>query len=149
MTMLKSENVAGKRPAVYPQEAGVVYVSDGSYEITVAQNIDEAVVALCLLPIGCVPLDFMVVIDDLDEAASLAWIGGGISAAEDDVDVIMIASQTSVGQSAGAARATLFPMVAPLAVDTYFGIHIQTAPGTAAAGTIRGVLTYRATEYGA
>lgn len=146
--MYESDNVTKARPATYPHEAGAVYVSDGTFEITAAQLVDEIVVALCVLPIGCVPLDFIVIIDDLDDAASLAWIGGGIKSTEDDVDQIMIASQTSVGQSAGIARATLFPIVAPLTTETLFGIHVQTAAGTPAAGTIRGILTYRAEEYG-
>ena len=147
--MIKSDNVLVQRPAVYPFEAGKVHVSDGTYEITAALNVDEQVVALCILPPGCIPLDFAVIVDDLDGAnPALAWIGGGINTAQDDVDVIMIASQTAVGQSAGMARATLFPMVAPAIVETLFGIHIQTAAGTPQAGTIRGVLTYRAEEYG-
>jgi hypothetical protein len=146
--MLKSLNVAGTRPAVYPDEAGKVLVSDGSYEITVAQNVDEAVIALCSLPAGCVPLDLTVVMDDLDGGAGLVWDGGGINAAEDAVDQIMISAST-VGQSAGLARSTLFPMVAPVETETLFGVHITTVAGAAQAGTIRGILTYRATEYGA
>ena len=145
--MLKSINVAGARPAVYPDEAGKVLVSDGSYGITVAQNVDEAVIALCSLPAGCVPLDFIVVMDDLDSGAGLVWDGGGINAAEDAVDQIMISAST-VGQSAGLARATLFPMVAPVETETLFGVHITTVAGGAQAGTIRGILTYRSTEYG-
>jgi hypothetical protein len=64
--MLKSNNVNGSRPAVYPVEAGKVQVSDGTYVITTAQNVDEAVIALCILPPGCIPLDFTVISDDLD-----------------------------------------------------------------------------------
>jgi hypothetical protein len=145
--MLKSLNVAGTRPPVYPDEAGKVLVSDGTYEISVAQNVDEAVIALCSLPAGCIPLDFTVAMDDLDSGAGLVWDGGGIKSDESEVDQVMISAST-VGQSAGLARSTLFPMVAPLDVETLFGIHITTAPGGAQAGTIRGILTYRATEYG-
>ena len=144
--MLKSANVAGARPAVYPDEAGKVLVSDGSYEITVAQNVDEAVIALCSLPAGCIPLDFTVVMDDLDSGASLTWNGGGIASTEDDVDQVMI-SASAVGQSAGVARATLFPMVSPVEIETLFGVHFTAQTG-GQAGTIRGILTYRATEYG-
>ena len=60
--MLKSVNVAGARPAVYPDEAGKVLVSDGTYEITAALNVDEQTIALCSLPAGCVPLDFTLVV---------------------------------------------------------------------------------------
>ena len=56
--MLKSVNVAGAQPAVYPDEAGKVLVSDGTYEITAAQNVDEQTIALCSLPAGCVPIGF-------------------------------------------------------------------------------------------
>ncbi len=144
--MLKSLNVAGSQPAVYPDEAGKVLVSDGTYEITAALNVDEAVIALCSLPAGCIPLDFTVVMDDLDSGTSLTWNGGGINAAGDDVDQVMISAST-VGQAAGIARATLFPMVAPVETETLFGVHFTAQTG-GQAGTIRGILTYRATEYG-
>jgi hypothetical protein len=145
--MYESDNVAGKRPAVYPKEAGAVYVSDGTFEITAAQNVDEIVVALCILPPGCIPLDFTVIMDDLDSGTSLVWNGGGINAAEDDVDQVMI-SASQVGRTAGLARATLFPIVTPAETETLFGVHFTAQTG-GQAGTIRGILTYRAAEYGA
>ena len=146
--MLKSANVAGARPAVYPDEAGKVLVSDGSYEITAALNVDEQTIALCSLPAGCIPLDFTLIVDDLDSgSAAIVVDGGGINAAEDAVDQIMVPA-SSVAQAGGVARSTLFPMVAPVETETLFGMHITTAAGTAAAGTIRGILTYRAAEYG-
>lgn len=144
--MYESDNVKAARPAVYPYEAGVVYVSDGTFEITAAENVDEIVVALCVLPVGCIPLDFTVIMDDLDSGTSLTWNGGGINAAEDDVDVIMISGST-VGQAAGIARATLWPMVAALTAEKLFGVHFTAQTG-GQAGTIRGILTYRAEEYG-
>jgi hypothetical protein len=148
--MLKSANVAGARPAVYPDEAGKVLVSDGSYEITAALNVDEQTIALCILPARCVPLEFTVIVDDLDTGGSPAIVidAGAIAAAEDSVDQIMVAAST-IAQGGGAARSTLFPMVAPVDTETLFGVHITTAAATPAAGTIRGILTYRAEEYGA
>lgn len=146
--MLKSTNVAGARPAVYPDEAGKVLVSDGSYDITAALNVDEQTIALCSLPAGCIPLDFTLIVDDLDSGTPAIVVdGGGINAAEDAVDQIMVPAST-VAQAGGVARSTLFPMVAPVETETLFGMHITTAAGTAAAGTIRGILTYRAAEYG-
>lgn len=146
--MLKSTNVTDARPAVYPDEAGKVLVSDGTYEITAAENVDEQTIALCSLPAGCIPLDFTLIVDDLDSGvAAIVVDGGGISATEDSVDRIMIPAST-VAQAGGVARSTLFPMVAPVDTETLFGMHITTAAGTAAAGTIRGILTYRAEEYG-
>lgn len=145
--MYESDNVAVNRPAVYPKEAGAVYVSDGTFEITAAQNVDEIVVALCILPPGCIPIDFTVVMDDLDSGASLVWNGGGINAAEDDVDQVMI-SASQVGRSAGLARSTLLPVVTPAETETLFGVHFTAQTG-GQAGTIRGILTYRAAEYGA
>ena len=77
--MLKSINVAGARPAVYPDEAGKVLVSDGTYEITAALNVDEQTIALCSLPAGCIPLDFTLIVDDLDSgSAAIVVDGGGI-----------------------------------------------------------------------
>ena len=146
--MLKSTNVTDARPAVYPDEAGKVLVSDGTYEITAAENVDEQTIALCSLPAGCIPLDFTLIVDDLDSGvAAIVVEGGGISATEDSVDRIMIPAST-VAQAGGVARSTLFPMVAPVDKETLFGMHITTAAGTAAGGTIRGILTYRAEEYG-
>lgn len=148
MAMIKSANCDGTRPAVYPAEAGKVQVSDGTLEITAAQNVDEAVFALCILPSGCIPLDFTVITDDLDTGTPAIVIdGGGINTAEDAVDQIMISAST-VAQAGGCARSTLFPIVAPLTAEKLFGVHITTAAATAAAGTIRGILTYRAAEYG-
>jgi len=146
--MLESDNVAGARPAVYPVEAGKVYVSDGTFEITAAQNVDEAVIALCTLPIGCIPLDFTIVVDDLDTGGpTIVFDAGGINAAEDDIDQDYISGSTAA-QGGGVARSTLFPIIAPLTTEKLFGLHITTAATTPAAGTIRGILTYRATEYG-
>jgi hypothetical protein len=145
--MYESDNVTKQRPAVYPAEAGVVHVSDGSIEMTTAQMIDEIVIALCVLPARCVALDFTVIMDDLDSAASLVWNGGGINAAEDDVDEVFI-SASQVGRAAGIARSTLFPLVAPSDTEKLFGVHV-TALTTGQAGTVRGILTYRAEEYGA
>lgn len=149
MAIYYSDNVAGKRPAAYPAEAGKVYVSDGTYEITSTQNADEAVVALCILPPGCIPLDFTVIVDDLDSGATPAIVfnGGGILESTPEVDQVMISSSTAA-QAGGTARATLFPIVAPLTSEKLFGIQIKTAAATAAGGTIRGILTYRAAEYG-
>ena len=146
--MLKSANVAGARPAVYPDEAGKVLVSDGTYEITAALNVDEQTIALCSLPAGCIPLDFTLITDDLDTGGPTIVVdGGGINAAEDAVDQIMISAST-VAQGGGVARSTLFPVVAAAVTETLFGMHITTAATTPAAGTIRGILTYRAEEYG-
>lgn len=146
--MIKSENVNGKRPAVSPCEAGAVYVSDGSYEISIAENALNAVIALCLLPAGCIPVDFTIISDDLDSAGpAIVVSGGGIAANEASVDKAMIVAST-VAQGGGVARATAFPIVAPLATDLLFGIQITTGATAAAGGTIRGILTYRAEEYG-
>lgn len=146
--MLKSDNVNGARPVVYPDEAGKVLVSDGTYEITAALNIDEQIIALCCLPAGCIPLDFTIIVDDLDTGTpAQVFNGGGINAAGDDLDAVMISGST-VAQGGGVARSTLFPMVEPSTVEKLFGMMTKTAAATAAAGTIRGILTYRAAEYG-
>lgn len=147
MAIYYSDNATKTRPAVYPDEAGKVLVSDGTYEITAAQNVDEVVVALCVLPAGCIPIDFTVAVDDLESTTSLVWNGGGIKTTLDDVDQIYISASQVGRAAAGIARATLFPIVAPLADATFFGIHV-TDLTTGTAGTIRGILTYRATEYG-
>jgi hypothetical protein len=143
MAILKSDNVAGQRPAVYPVEQGKVYVSDGTYEITDTENVDEAVVALCILPPGGIPLDFTLIVDDLDSGSpAIVFNGGGIdeAATPPEVDEVMISGSTAA-QAGGIARSTLFPMVAPVETEKLFGLHIKTAAGTAAGGTIRGILT--------
>lgn len=146
--MLSSVNVAGARPAVYPDEAGKVQVSDGTYEITAALNVDEQIVALCILPPGCVPLDFTVIVDDLDDGTAQVFNAGGINSDHDDLDYVMISSSTAA-QAGGVARSTLFPDFTVLTTEKLFGIMTKTQAGTPKAGTIRGILTYRSTEYGA
>ena len=147
--MLSSDNVAGKRPAVYPEACGKVYCSDGKFDITAAQNVDEVVVALCILPPGCIPLDFTIVVDDLDSGGTPAIVfdAGGINDAQDDIDQDYISASTAA-QAGGVARATALPIVAPLTAEKLFGLHITTGAATAAAGKIRGILWYRAAEYG-
>lgn len=146
--MLKSINVQGTRPAVYPDEAGKMLVSDGTYNLSAAQNVDEQVIALCSLPAGCIPIDFTLIVGDIDSGAGIVVNGGGIAANEVSVDQIMISAST-VAQAGGVARSTLFPMVTPAETEKLFGMHITTPPGGALAGPIRGILTYRAEEYGA
>jgi hypothetical protein len=148
MAIHYSDNATKVRPAVYPDEAGKVLVSDGTFEITAAQNLDEVVVALCILPAGCIPIDFTVVVDALDSGNSLVWNGGAIKSTLDDVDQIMIsASQVGRVGAPGVVRATLFPVVTAAITETYYGIHVTAQTG-GVAGTIRGILQYRSEEYG-
>jgi hypothetical protein len=149
--MLKSENVKAVHPAVYPHEAGVVYVSDGVFEIAAVENVDESVIALCILPARCVPLDFVVIVDALDSDGTLVWDGGAIKADELEIDasgIMIAASQVGRTGAPGTVRSVLFPIVAPSDSERLFGIHV-TALTTGIAGTIRGILTYRSEEYGA
>lgn len=106
----KAANVDVYRPSVFPDEAGKVLVSDGTIEVTAAQIALNAVVGLCVLPAGCVPLDFILVEDDLDTGTALVQtVGVKDPAADDLVASTNFITSTTIGRAGGMARAATFP----------------------------------------
>lgn len=106
----KSANVEVYRPAVSPNEAGKVFCSDGTVAVTAAQIALNAVVGLCVLPAGCIPLDFILVESDLDTGTALVQsVGVKDPAADDLIASTNFITASTVGRSGGSARATTFP----------------------------------------
>ena len=102
------------RPEVIPWEAGRVFVADGSIEATAAQLAVSALTGLVILPVGCVPLDFVLTVDDLDTGTALTQSVGVLNSTEDDLaaNTTMITAST-IGQGGGSVSATTLPIVAP------------------------------------
>lgn len=111
----KALAIMDNRPETSPQEAGKAYVSDGSITAAEAELAVGGLVGLCILPAMCVPLDFALIVADLDTGAALTQSVGVLNSGETDLvaDTAMIVSST-IGQGGGIARATVFPIVAPV-----------------------------------
>jgi hypothetical protein len=125
----KSDAVAGSRPAVVPAEAGKVIVADASVEVTAAQIALSALVGLVVLPAGTVPLDFVLIVDDLDTGTALVQDVGVLNALETDlVASTNVLTGSTIGQAGGYARATALPdaLVAPNAADRVIAVKTTT-----------------------
>ena len=132
----KSDAVAGSRPAVYPAQAGNVIVADGRLEVTADQIAHDNLIGLVALPAGCVPLDFTLIVDDLDTGAALTLSVGLVNSGETDLEAgTEMITDGTLGQAGGSLRATALPVVTPT----------QTERIVAAKVTEGGVLEVKAT----
>lgn len=152
---IKALNVNAMRPPVFPDEAGKLLVSDGTIEVTAAAEAINSTISLCVLPAGCVPVDFTLIADDLDAHAdtpTLTLSVGVLNAAENDlVASTDLLTESTIGQGGGSARASDLPaeVIEPHAADRLIAAKVIAASAVAAVGTLRGILTYRSEEYGA
>ena len=125
----KSEAIAGSRPPVFPAESGKVIVADASIEVTAAQIALNALVGLMALPAGTVPLDFILIADDLDTGTALVQDVGVLNALETDlVASTNLLTGTTIGRAGGAARATAMPdaLIAPTTADRVIAVKTTT-----------------------
>jgi len=125
----KSEAISGRRPAVCPDEAGKVIVADSSIEATADQLALSALIGLMILPAGCVPLDFLLVEDDLDTGTALVQDVGVLNAGETDlVASTNLLTGTTIGRAGGSARADALPdaLVAPALTDRVIALKTTT-----------------------
>jgi len=137
-----------------PHSAGEVMVCDDVVElpITLAAN-DIAKVGY--LPAGCVPIDVIVVADELDAHATdtLVMEVGLLNADEDDIITaasLVAAAQADTAPTVTRAAAVGMVGIAPdHTADRILAIKITTAAATKAAGGVRVIMTYRASDYGA
>ncbi|MFZ4436807.1 MAG: hypothetical protein ACOYOS_00105 [Syntrophales bacterium] len=128
----KSEAVAGSRPAVYPAEAGKVIVADGRLEVTADQIAHDNLIGLVALPAGCIPLDFTLIVDDLDTGTALTLSCGLVNAGETDLETDMdMITDANLGQAGGSLRATALPVVIPTQAERIVAVKV-TAGGIAA-----------------
>ena len=125
----KSDAVVGHRPPVFPAEAGKVIVADASIEVTATQIAADALVGLVTLPAGCVPLDFILIEDDLDTGTALVQDVGVLNSTEDDlVALTNMLTGSTIGRAGGYARAEALPdaLVVPNAADRVIALKTTT-----------------------
>jgi hypothetical protein len=108
---------------------------------------------LCVLPAGCVPVDYKVWFPDLDTngtptvALSLGFLNAGktdLSTAASEGGAVLVSGKTTA-QAGGLLQTeseALFK-VTPVNYDRYFAVKWTTAAATFAAGTVRAELFYR------
>ena len=136
----KAEALSGRRPAVFPAEAGKVIVADVSAEVTAAQIALSALVGLMVLPADTIPLDFVLIEDDLDTGTALTQSVGVLNDTEDDlVEGTVMITDTTIGRAGGSLRATALPIVAPGTEDRV--IAVKTTAGGVLAAKATGTIT--------
>lgn len=144
MPLYKSAEVA-KVPVTLDQ-AGQMVVSIGTYEVpdTLAAN---DIVALCHLPAEHEIVDFTLQSDDLDTGTPAIAVSVGVLNAgmTDLVSGTNLLTTSTVAQAGGVARASVVDglQLSTSDANRVVGVKVTTAADTAAAGTLRGVLTYR------
>ena len=134
--------------------AGELYTLDDVVEFDTSVEADDIAV-VGYLPAGCVPVDIVAIADELDahETDTLTFSVGMLNTAGDD---LVSASTFITGATADAtvnvARGNAVGMmgIAPDEDDDRIvAVKITAAAATAAAGGMRIIMTYRASNYGA
>lgn len=145
-------------PPASPHSAGEVYVADFEVELDdqVAQNDLAGLVAL---PPDCIPVDICMVVPDLDSGGTPAIVFdvGILNAAKTDlVPSSLLIDGSTAGQAGGVARMDDYECAYEPATwlaestspekheEKIVAMKVMTAAATAAAGTIRGHVLYRA-----
>jgi hypothetical protein len=128
---------------------------DDTAELTTALTLND-IVKMGYLPAGCVPLDCVLVADSLDSSGDTIQLAVGIL--NDDEDDPVTAKTFITDASANATvtvTRTDSDATGMLALtpddddDQIVAVKVTTAAGTAVAGGVRVILTYRASNLGA
>jgi hypothetical protein len=136
----KSEAISGARPPVFPAEAGRVIVADASIEVTAAQIALGALVGLVILPAETVPIDFILIEDDLDTGTALVQDVGVLNNNENDLEAgTNFITGATIGRAGGSLRATALPIVTPAETDRI--IAVKTTTGGVLAVKATGTVT--------
>jgi hypothetical protein len=152
MAEFKSNNF--EQSILSPHSAGEVYVCDDVVALPVTLALAD-IAKVGYLPAGCVPIDVVAIADELDEHATdtLTFSVGmlnddedGLVAAETFITGAQADTDPTVTRAAGAGLKGITPNKT---TDRMLGIKITAAGATKAAGNIRVIMTYRASEYGA
>jgi len=140
MTDLVASSASGSRPSKTVTGVGQVTLNNGTINLT-AVLVTADTIALCKLPAGHVPVDFMLNSDDLDSGATLVMEVGVIGGADSGV---LVAANT-LGQAGGMARLDnrLGLRLAPSDVDRMIGVTVTTGAAGVVAGTLSGALSSR------
>jgi hypothetical protein len=129
MSYCEAWNVTSYRPPATPQAAGVQYVSDGKLDLTPDQMLEGDVIGLCVLPADCIPIDFMLVCDDLDESTNLKVSVGVLNEDKDDLDEEdhdLLIEESTVAQAGGTAQMEGVVITTPEPVDRIIAARIDT-----------------------
>jgi hypothetical protein len=144
-------------PPASPHSAGEVYVAN----FEVALDADLAandLVGLAAIPPDCIPVDICMIVPDLDTGTvALLFDVGILNAAKTDlVPSSLLIDGSTAGQAGGVARMDDYECAYEPATwlaeatspekheEKIVALKVMTAAATAAAGTIRGHVLYRA-----
>jgi len=137
-----------------PHSAGELYVSSGEAYVDVSLAASD-IIGLCVLPKGCVPVDFILKTDDLDTHSSTTiTISVGIAkiARSDLYAGTDFITTTSAAKAGGIARPNAgdeyLQNIKAKNVDRIIAAKVAVAAATKQAGYIRGDLMFRAAESG-
>lgn len=155
MSYLKSENVKDGRPSAAPHSACEVMVSAGKYSALDTLAAAD-LIGLAILPAGCMPVDFLLGTDDLEDSSATPAITLTVGILNDDEDDIVASSNfitaDDVAQAGGIARANLITFLDSIAVDNdddrIIVAKVVAAATTPKAGDVYGNLLYRAENFG-
>lgn len=106
---------------------------------------------LCVLPAGCVPVDFQLFVPDLDTGTTVTFSLGFLNSGKTDLSTAaseggaVLASAQTTAQTGGQLRNTAEALfkVTPVAYDRYFAIKYTGTFAGWQTGTIRAALLYR------
>lgn len=136
-----------------PHSAGEVYVSDDVVELPVTLAADD-IAKVGYLPAGCVPIDVMIIADELDTHAT-DTLRMSVGLLNDDGDDLVTASTFITNAEADAANTvTRGNAIGMMGIapddenDRVLAIKVTAAGATKAAGGVRVIMTYRASNYG-
>lgn len=130
MADYKSEAAESRRPSVTVTGAGQATINHGVFTVATALALNDTV-ALCKLPAGHIPVDFVMDVDDLDTDGTPAIVVD-VGVIGGDVDALI--SGSTVGQAGGVARMDQVAgrRLTPSDSDQLVGITVTTAPATGA-----------------
>lgn len=137
-----------------PHSAGEVYVSSGRAALDTSLAASD-LIGLCVLPKGCVPIDFTLKSEDLDTHASpTITVSVGIAkVAKDDLGTNMaFIVDSAVPQAGGIDKPDAGDLVLQglraKNKDRIIAAKVTAAGTTKAAGELHGEMFYRAAENG-
>lgn len=143
MPTFKSSSV--QKVPITLSQAGQIVAAVGEVEAPDSLAADD-IVALCHLPAGHEPIDFMLQSDDLDDGTGISMTAAVLNA--DMTDVLAstdFITTSTIGRTGGVARANQLAglQLAASDADRVVGVKIAAAATTPQAGTIKGVLLYK------
>lgn len=143
----------GRRPAVTPSATDLLAVR-GTIDLTTGNLALNTTGAVAVLPPGCVPVDVIVDMDDLDSgAAALVFQVGIVNPLQTDLSVLAADGGANWGSTVAANAAGVQRIVfngkaivnvQPSQAERFVGLKVATAPTAPVAGQVGVTLLYRA-----